>query len=70
MLLGDIADAGDRSNIAIHAVDALEGHDLGAVRRNGAQQLIEMGGVVMSEDEALGARPADAFDHRIVVERV
>jgi hypothetical protein len=34
------------------------------------QQLIEMGGIVMSEDKALGARPADAFDHRIVVERV
>ena len=67
---GDIADGDDRSNIAVHAVDALEGHDLGTVGRDGAQQRIEMGGVVMSEDEALGARPADAFDHRIVVERV
>src|SRR3954453_23934433 len=70
VLLRDIADGGDRSNIAVHAVDALERHDLGTVRRGGVQQLIEMSGIVMSEDKALGARPADAFDHRIVVERV
>ena len=35
-----------------------------------AQQFVEMGGIVMSEDKALGARTADTFDHRIVVERV
>jgi hypothetical protein len=67
---GDVADGGDWSNIAVHAVDAFEGHDLGPIRSDRTQQLIEMGSVVVPEDEALGARAADTFDHRIVIERI
>ena len=70
VLFGDVADRRDRSHIAVHAVDAFKGHDLGAIGRDRAQLFIEMGGVVMAEDKALCSRPADPFDHRIMVERV
>ena len=70
VLLRDVTDRGDRRHVAIHAVDAFERDDHGAFRRDRRHQLVEVGGIVVPEDESLRPGTADTLDHRIVVERV
>ena len=58
-----------RGDVAVHGIDALEDDELGPVA-GGAQQLLEMGEVVVAEDRLLAAGLAHALDHRVVVEGV
>ena len=68
--LGEIADLRKRRDIAIHRIQAFAGDQLRTVGIGGAKQLFEMRDVVVTEHDPLTTRLADAFDHRIVVERV
>ena len=68
--LGEIADLRQRRDVAVHRIEALAGDQLRPVGTGGAQQFFQMRHVVVAEDLALAAGLADAFDHRIVVERV
>ena len=61
---------GERRDVAVHRIKALAGDQLGPVGAGGDQQLFQMRHVVVAEDLALAAGLADAFDHRIVVERI
>ena len=65
--LGEGDDVGDGGDGTIHGVDALEDDDLGAVEGEGAEELLEVGGVVVPEDELVGAAVSDALDQRGVV---
>ena len=67
VLLGEIADRGDRRDMAVHGIDALEHDDLRRLERDFFQHLLEMLDVVMAEDVLHAAAVADAFDHRGVV---
>ena len=70
VLVGEVADRGDRRDVAVHRIDALERDQLGRVRILGGEQLLEMLEIVVAEDALLAARIADAGDHRGVVELV
>src|SRR6202011_4109013 len=48
----NVADCRDRRDIAVHAVDALECHNLRAGRIHRTHQLVEMRGIVVAEDKA------------------
>ena len=67
---GKIADLRQRRDVAVHRIKALAGDQFRPVRPGGAQQFFEMRHVVVAEHLALATGLADAFDHRIVVERV
>src|SRR5215471_12206783 len=68
--LGEIADRSQRRDVAVHRIEALAGDQLGTVGSGGAQQFFQMREVAVAEDLALAAALTDAFDHRIMVERV
>ena len=70
IFLGEIADLGERRHVAVHRVQALADDQLGTVGTGGDQQLFQMRHVAMTENLALAAGLADAFDHRIMVERI
>ena len=70
ILLGQRHDRGDRRDVAVHRIEALEHDHLRAVARLRGEQLLEMGDVVMPPYPLLAARAPDALDHRIVIERV
>ena len=65
--LGEVADGGDRRDMTVHRIDALEDNDLGCPGGHLLEQLLEMLDVVMAEDVLLAAAPADALDHRGVI---
>ena len=67
---GEIGDRGDRRDVAMHRIKALEDDQLGALTARRAQELFEMGEIVMAENLPLRLGAADAFDHRIVVELI
>ncbi len=67
ILLGEIADAAYRREIAIHRIEALEHDELRPRRIGGGEQLLEMRHVVVAEDLFFGVRLTDTLDHRIVV---
>ena len=64
---GDVEDRGDRRDVAVHRIDALEGDDFRHVRAVFAKQPVEVGRVVVLPDPPLGLRVADALDHRGMV---
>ena len=68
--LGEIADLRQRRDIAVHRIQALAGDQFWPLRTGGAQQFFQMRHVAVAKDLTLAAGLADAFDHRIVVERV
>jgi hypothetical protein len=68
IFVGEVANLGDRGDVAVHRIDALEGDQLGRGRVRGGEQLFQMGEIVVPEDLLLAARAADAGDHRGVVE--
>ena len=70
VLLGQRHDCGNRRDIAIHRVEALEHDELGAVDRLGGEQRLEVIDVIVPPHPLLAARALDALDHRIVVQRV
>ena len=70
IFLGQRDDRGDRRDVAVHRIEALEHDQLGALDRLGGEQLFEMGDVVVAPDLLVAAGAPDALDHRIVVERV
>lgn len=70
MLLCHIADAGDRSDVTVHAVDAFERDDLGTGGINAAHQFIEMGHVVVPKDEPFCSGPPYPLDHGVMVLRI
>src|SRR3989338_2545933 len=61
---GEFSDGG---NSPIHGVNALENNDLGTIEGESFEELLEMRGVVMAEDELIGTTEADALDKRGVV---
>ena len=64
-------DLGDRRDVAVHRIEALEHDQLGALAiGSAASSCFEMGDVVVTPDLLVAARAPDALDHRIVVERV
>ena len=67
VLGGERADLAQRCDVAVHRVDRLEGHDARLLERQRLEQLAQVLEVVVAEDGALGARRADAVDHRGVV---
>ena len=67
--LGERRDLGDRRDIAVHRVKALEHHKLRPIP-GGAQKLLQMAEVIVAEDLLFGAGALHALDHRIVVRRV
>ena len=66
----DVEDFGDRRNVAVHRIDALECHQLRAAGFDRGEQFVEMRDVVVPELQALRTAVADTLDHRRVVERV
>jgi len=67
-LLRDVADRGDRRNVAI-LLRRFERDDHWASARTDAIQLVEVGDIVVPEEESLRT-DGGPLDHRIVVERV
>jgi len=68
--LRDVTERGDRGDVAVHRIDALERDQLRRRRVGRAEQAVEVVRVVVLEDPLLGAAVADALDHRGVVELV
>ena len=68
--LGQIADLGQWRDVAVHRIEAFAGDQLWPIRSCGAQQLLKMGHVAVAENLPLAAGLANAFDHRIMVERI
>jgi hypothetical protein len=53
-LFGDVADLGDRADVAVHRVDAFEGHQLRRGRVVGRQSSARCFGIIVAEDPLLG----------------
>ena len=70
VFLGEIADLGERGDVAVHRIEALAGDQLRPVGACRDQKLFQMRHVVVAENLPLAAGLAHAFDHRIVVQRV
>ncbi len=68
--LGEIADAMQRRDVAVHRVQAFAQDQLRPVGVRRAQQLLEMLDIVVAPYLLFGAGFAHALDHGIVVERV
>ena len=67
VLGAQIENVGDGGDVSVHGIDGFETHDLGRIRRCGAQEFFQMHHIIVTEDALLGARMAHAFDHRGVV---
>ena len=59
-----------RADVAVHGIDRFKGHDLGRIGRQRGQLPIQVFRVIMPPDHLFGARVANAFDHRGVVELI
>jgi len=70
ILVGKVADLSDRTNATTHRVDALERDDLGRIDWELGELRLEVGEIVVLEDNLLGARVANTLNHRGVVERI
>ena len=70
IFVGEVADRGDRRDVAVHRIDALERDQLGRFGVLGRKQFLEMIEVVVAEHALLAARTLDPGDHRGVVELV
>src|SRR3954449_6002139 len=70
VLVGEITDLGDRRNIAIHRVDALERDELRRVWPRLPEQFLEMLQIIVAENALLACGALDPRDHRGVIERV
>ena len=55
VFVGEVADRGDRRDVAVHRIDALERDQLGRFGVLGGEQLLEMVEVVVAEDALLAA---------------
>src|ERR1700759_2776988 len=65
-----VADCCEWRDVAVHRIDALEDDQLRPTRRGARKQLFQMFHIAMAPDLAETAGGADAFNHRIVVERI
>ena len=70
VFFGDVADLGDRRDIAIHRVNRLENNDFRHVRVIGRHQSVEISRIVMLKNAFFGAGMTDALDHRIMIQRI
>ncbi len=70
VMLGDVAQLGDRRDVAVHRIDGFEANELRPLGRQTGEQLGQMRGVVVAEDQPLGPAVADARNHRGMVHRV
>ena len=70
IFLGEIANAGDRRDVAVHRVDALEGDEFWPIDIDIAQEVLEVTHIVVPENALLAPRLADAVDHRRMIEFV
>ncbi len=68
--VGEIANLGDRRDVAVHRIDALERDQLGHRRVGAAEQFLEMRDIIVAKDVLLAPRIADPRNHRGVVEFV
>ena len=68
--VGDVAEFGDRRDVAVHRIDGLEGDELRRCGSRSRELAVEVARVVVREDALLGAAVPDALDHRGVVERI
>ena len=66
----EIANLGDRGDVAVHRIDAFEGDQLGRGRIDRSQQFLEMRYVIVAEDVPLAPRIADPRNHRRMVQFV
>ena len=55
ILVGEVADRGDRRDVAVHRIDALERDQLGRLGVLGSKQLLEMLEIVVAEHALLAA---------------
>ncbi len=68
VFIGEVADGGERGDVAVHRVDALEGDEFGSVGGGVGKAAFEVRHVVMFEDVDRGlAAVLDADDHGVVV---
>ena len=65
--VSDVADFLDGRNVAIHGIDGLERHQLGAIRIELTQSAVQVFGVIVLEALAFCAAVAHALDHRGMV---
>jgi hypothetical protein len=68
MGVGDIAQFGDRRDIAIHRIHRFKRHQLRRMRIEIGQLAFEIARIVVSEDAGLAAAVPDALDHRGMIE--
>lgn len=67
ILVGKVANGFNGANGAAHAVDGLKGDNLGHVQRQGGELGLEVGNIVVLEDDLLCAGVSDALNHGGVV---
>src|SRR5260370_11560619 len=70
MAVGDVAELGDRGNVAIHGVNRFETDEFRAARIARCEKTIEVGRIVVAENPFLGAAVSDTGDHRRMIERI
>ncbi len=70
VFLGQGGRAANVGDVAVHGIDALEGHQLGRVGRRLGQQAFQVFEVVVAEDLERAPAVADAGDHGGVVQLV
>jgi hypothetical protein len=70
IVLRELADTFERSDVAVHRIDALEQDQLRAAWRCARQQRREMPKIVMAPNVLGAAGGAHALDYRIVVVRI
>ena len=61
------ADRGDRRDVPVHRVDALEGNDLGCLDGHRLEKVLEVAEVIVAKDVLQTPAMADALDHRGMV---
>ncbi|OWK22723.1 hypothetical protein AJ87_44560 [Rhizobium yanglingense] len=67
---GELADAMDRRDVAVHGIEAFEDDELRPLEGDGLQQFLKVSHVVVAEDLPFHSGLANPLDHGIVVERI
>ncbi len=70
VFVGEIANLGNRRDIAVHRVNRLKRNEFRHIRIGFLEKLLKVFDIVVTEDFLFGAAGANAGDHRGVVQRV